>query len=219
MKKAFTLAEVLITLGIIGVVAALTIPALISNHNKKVVAARLSKAYNTISNAIRLSENDNGMMSDWPTGANLNVDSFWNTYLKPYFSGARICENCRACGYPSNCTDPSTFGTKWAGIGQWALETNSSRLLFQFSDGTVIFFPRNTINEAGEAAYVSYLFIDINGAQKPNEAGRDVFCFVRDYEKGRISAPQGDCKASVLYCTYEIMSNGWQIPKDYPYRL
>ncbi len=59
MKKGFTLAEVLITLGVIGIVAALTIPSLISNHNKSVTAARLSKAYNTVSNAIRLSENDN----------------------------------------------------------------------------------------------------------------------------------------------------------------
>lgn len=44
--SAFTLAEVLITLGIIGVVAAMTMPVLISNHNKSVVEARLSKAYN-----------------------------------------------------------------------------------------------------------------------------------------------------------------------------
>lgn len=47
MKKGFTLAEVLITLGVIGIVAALTIPSLISNHNKSVTAARLSKAYNS----------------------------------------------------------------------------------------------------------------------------------------------------------------------------
>lgn len=102
-KSAFTLAEVLITLGVIGVVAAMTMPALISNHNKSVVEARLSKAYNVFSNAIRLSEIDNGMMKDWPTGANLDMDHFWNVYIKPYFVGAKLCLDCTECGYPNNC--------------------------------------------------------------------------------------------------------------------
>ena len=49
--KAFTLAEVLITLGIIGVVAALTLPTLIQNHQKQVYVTQLKKAYSTINNA------------------------------------------------------------------------------------------------------------------------------------------------------------------------
>ncbi len=40
MKKAFTLAEVLITLGIVGVVAAITMPTLIANHRKKVLKSQ-----------------------------------------------------------------------------------------------------------------------------------------------------------------------------------
>ena len=64
-SKAFTLAEVLITLGITGIVASLTLPLLISSHNKSVTETRLSKEYNVFSNAIKLSEIDNGVMSDW----------------------------------------------------------------------------------------------------------------------------------------------------------
>ena len=60
LKNGFTLAEVLITLGIIGVVAALTIPTLIGNYQKKEVAVRLQKMYNTIQNAISLAEEENG---------------------------------------------------------------------------------------------------------------------------------------------------------------
>ena len=48
---AFTLAEVLITLGIIGVVAALTLPSLIENHKKQVIVSRLNKVYSTLGNA------------------------------------------------------------------------------------------------------------------------------------------------------------------------
>ena len=65
MKKAFTLAEVLITLGIIGIVAAMTMPTLIHNHNKKVIETRLKKFYSSINQAIIMSELENGDKKDW----------------------------------------------------------------------------------------------------------------------------------------------------------
>ncbi len=54
MKKAFTLAEVLITLGIIGVVAAMTLPSLVGNYKKKVTVTRLKKIllYNAAGNSV-----------------------------------------------------------------------------------------------------------------------------------------------------------------------
>lgn len=51
MNKAFTLSETLITLGIIGVVAALTMPAVITNYQKKQTSAQLKKAYSTFAQA------------------------------------------------------------------------------------------------------------------------------------------------------------------------
>lgn len=65
MNKGFTLAEVLITLGIIGVVAALTMPALIANSRKTEYSSRLKKFNSTMEQAIRMSELDNGQISDW----------------------------------------------------------------------------------------------------------------------------------------------------------
>ena len=47
-KIAFTLAEVLITLGIIGVVASLTLPSVIQNYKKQVTVNQLKKAYSTL---------------------------------------------------------------------------------------------------------------------------------------------------------------------------
>ena len=52
MKKGFTLAVVLITLGIIGIVAALTLPALISNYRKNLVVERLKKFYTVMNQAV-----------------------------------------------------------------------------------------------------------------------------------------------------------------------
>lgn len=63
MKKlAFTLAEVLITLGIIGVVAAMTIPTLVTNADKKATATKLKVFYSKINQAVKLSSayNDDG---------------------------------------------------------------------------------------------------------------------------------------------------------------
>ena len=64
-KYAFTLAEVLITMGIIGIVAALTIPALIANYQKQVTVDRLKKSFSVISNAFVTSQYENGDMNSW----------------------------------------------------------------------------------------------------------------------------------------------------------
>ena len=58
--RAFTLAEVLITLGIIGVVAAMTLPSLMNKIQKRDTAARLKKFYSAMNQAINRSTVDNG---------------------------------------------------------------------------------------------------------------------------------------------------------------
>ena len=77
---AFTLAEVLITLGIIGVVAAMTIPTLISKTQKKEAVTRLKGAYSQIAQAIRMSEADNGDISNW----DFSDINWFETYLINY---------------------------------------------------------------------------------------------------------------------------------------
>lgn len=73
-KLAFTLAEILITLGIIGVVAALTIPALIVKHQKKVFATKVKQTYAIVSNALISSVAENGSPSTWDYGESGNAD-------------------------------------------------------------------------------------------------------------------------------------------------
>ncbi len=64
-KNAFTLAEVLITLGIIGVVAAMTMPSLIANHREKQTAAQLKKVYSTIQQAYLMAIEKHGDPVNW----------------------------------------------------------------------------------------------------------------------------------------------------------
>ena len=62
---SITMAEVLITLGIIGIVAAMTLPDLIQKYQKQETSARLKKFYTTMNQAIMMSEIDNGDMRYW----------------------------------------------------------------------------------------------------------------------------------------------------------
>lgn len=62
--RGFTLAEVLVTLGIIGVVAAMTMPTLIANHQKKQVGVKLSKFYSIMSQAVLRWQEDEGLIAE-----------------------------------------------------------------------------------------------------------------------------------------------------------
>lgn len=63
-KSAFTLAEVLITLGIIGVVAAMTIPTLLAKYQEKQTVTKLKQTYSILSQAIRSVQEDVGTPDD-----------------------------------------------------------------------------------------------------------------------------------------------------------
>lgn len=89
-KNAFTLAEILITLGIIGVVAALTMPSLIQNYRKHVVETRLAKVYSVMNQAIKMTSAEYGEPTVWmkdcgitmaPTCTIEEVEDWFNTYL------------------------------------------------------------------------------------------------------------------------------------------
>lgn len=91
---AFTLAEVLVTLGIIGIVAAMTLPALTANYRKKESSARLKKFYSALSQAITLSENENGPSLYWDKEKNITNDNEGNkqkvlNYFNKYLNTIR----------------------------------------------------------------------------------------------------------------------------------
>ena len=103
-KAAFTLAEVLITLGVIGVVAALTLPAFINNYEKHVTLTRLKYSYNIFSNMIRRAEADYGDITEWGIDADgrQEYDSqnqkiirtqFTLKYILPYLQGAEFTDS------------------------------------------------------------------------------------------------------------------------------
>lgn len=102
MKRAFTLAEILIALGIIGVVAALTIPGLVEKYQKKVFATKVKQTYAIVSNALITSVAENGPPSEWDFGQPVEdngsnvlstpeiMKKMVVTYFLPYFQKSKL---------------------------------------------------------------------------------------------------------------------------------
>ena len=86
-KVAFTLAEVLITLGIIGIVAALTIPVLYSKYQQKVTETRFERVYSYLTKAFNAGAIENGeeyFMQSWQMSYNDYIEYVYQNYLKPH---------------------------------------------------------------------------------------------------------------------------------------
>lgn len=187
-KVAFTLAEVLITLGIIGVVAALTMPVLIENHKKQVIISKLDKAYSTISNAYVLAKEANGDMENWGLveyqSATKNEEDFLY-YISPFLSVQKYCGKAEGCfpdvGYGS-------IGTTNFGVNMNRSTWYSKAIL---TDGSMI--SSITFNNS-----TSVVRIDVNGPKAPNVMGIDLFNFIVLPDKV-IPQGVGDLKQSSDY--------------------
>ena len=167
---AFTLAEVLITLGIIGVVAALTMPSLIADHREKETVAKLKKVYSTLDNAYMLARNEHGETADWFTGTNVkeNSEIFFNK-LKPYLNIAKDCGfqgGCLTEGYVKTL-DGRTY------TANYNLSTQEYR--FVLADGTqaMIYLSNPTCNTANCGN--GNIKVDIDGYKGRYTIGKDFF--------------------------------------------
>lgn len=105
--EAFTLAEVLITLGIIGVVCALTIPSLIQKHRERAQIVKLKKVYSILNTAFNTAIAEHGDINTWTTeeiirNQQAEQDNAINNIMKQYFNYIKYCEkgNSKECAMP-----------------------------------------------------------------------------------------------------------------------
>ncbi len=225
--KGFTLSEVLITLVIIGVIAAITVPLIVTNYQKQQTVSKLKKVYSTISNAVNLSSLQNGSSSDnWANDSDYSALEYFNTYLKPYMQILKTCKNNVECGYTSSTPWSYLSGT----VYDWHLsEVASTRKFFYLSDGVFVAIKTGYLDAAsGEAVYSNIVFfIDVNGTKGPNKFGRDVFVLQDTESKGILPNGAGysqtdinnNCKSggSGTYCFQKIVNDSWEIKSDYPW--
>lgn len=224
MKKGFTLAEILITLSIVGVVAVLTIPATMRNYQKKVYVAQLQKVYSQISEAALAVMNDEHSDDFYETlaGRQNSCDAAGNCtqglgyLLNKYLEPER--KNCATTGcLPTGINAYKTISGVSAG-------SVSSEYCAQTANGATIcgfFNPNNTCMS---------IAVDVNGVDKPNIVGRDLFVMdihkdgaISDYGSGCSVGSQG-CAASQcnmgtidgIYsracgCLTSVMEAGWKM--------
>lgn len=237
MKKSFTLAEVLITLGIIGIVAAMTLPTIIAERQKTETVVSLKKMYSVINNAVAMAVKDYGDMNDWDVNF-IDNSVFWdeNTrinflekYFVPYLQVSEVCSkqknNMKACWKNSSNANGEFHNIQ----GTQAFLLIAIIVLKDGSSFGVTSTGGNT-----------YLVADINGFKKPNRLGYDQFAFelvprrnaveFNNYKKSRadlinpakFDANGGSCvNGSLRYdgiaCGALIQKDGWAINKDYPW--
>lgn len=163
---AFTLAEVLVTLGIIGVVSALTVPTLMQNYQKKSYVTQLHKVYNEILQASMNLQTDKNAVNLRETGLG-SVDGSVN-FIKNYFKVIQDCGND-----PSPCFASGNYkkidGTKYLNYDNSASKSHHYFVLA--SGAAIVIYPHTDISDN----IVVEIGTDINGKQGPNIVGRDVF--------------------------------------------
>lgn len=226
MKKAFTLAEVLITLGIIGVVSALTMPSLVSNHKKQEKITKIKKFYSVMSQNIALSQAEYGDIETWDW--NLSLTDFVEKYM---LNNLQITKNCKTT---NGCWNKSEI---IKGLGSNYIENikGSSFYKLQLSDGTYLAMVKQ------DNIHV-HIYTDINGNKNPDKYGIDCFVMTltakefKDYAHNinkagiymfgqglsrnqLINSSNGGCNKNGhgFFCGALFQQDSWKIQPDYDF--
>lgn len=229
MRKGFTLAEVLITLGIVGIVAVLTIPSVMKNYKNRLYTAQLEKAYAQIADAAQNIMHDEHVDNFYETkaiGENKCAGGTCTSgtayFLSNYFKTVKKdCANgdddelCIAGHNPSSYKYIS--GTDAGGVG-------ATVYCIQMASGAAICGSHNSDLKC------TSLLVDVNGQAEPNIVGRDVFSMdihkdgsISDYRSGCVDNNAGcsadRCNAggganiyeSSCGCLNAVIESGWKM--------
>ena len=226
---AFTLAEVLITLGIIGIVAAMTLPTLIINHRKQVTVNKVKKFYTVMSQATNSAIAEYGSMEDWQgfttTRNGEEMQNWFDTYLKPYLKVIdEFVKTDEETGYSTLfvvLSDGSVLSmVNWA----WSAKSDDDANHVQDNHNGLIHVgyltDKKLIDDVdsriGCVNTFSFLFYSplkdqyffqpyTYQANTPEKYNREFFI---EQLKG----------GNTQYCAAVMMFDGWQIKSDYPFQ-
>lgn len=180
MKKAFTLAEVLITLGIIGIVAAMTLPVITNKYREQIKIQKLKKIYSIMQqlNNRAKAEYGDSLIPALPT-----TQDFFDLYIIPYLNPLKYC-------LEKNCTyyriNPNT--------GEKINMTSEPGFILQ--DGTLF----KVVNLHGNSSgFFAMWLIDINGTNPPNKTNKDIYFAEFGINTNRIDILTGKTVGSSLF--------------------
>ncbi len=228
--RAFTLAEVLITLGVVGIVAVLTIPAVVKNYRNRMYVAQFQKVQAQLADAVQSVMNDEHTDKFYETKAgtanscsNANngvcekgIGYLLNNYMKT------VKKNCLDSTEPCATATGSTYsmvdGTKLtAGF-------SPAEYCIQTTNGATVCGWYNPANSCMSVA------VDVNAMAEPNTAGRDIFSMdihndgtISDYGSGCVAGNFGTASANCtkgtkaqVYnaasgCYSKLLKSGWKM--------
>lgn len=218
MKKsysAFTLAEVLITLSIIGVVAAIAIPSTIKSFQEIQYKTTFKKVFSDLNTTtLKMKADNNGLLSSAlsDSGGVYSANSMRDAYLE-YMPAAKTCNSGVA---PEPCFTASNYLLLDGTDSPFAPSTAQSKVILQ--NGAALAFTlansacTGTMN-AHVGTYCGQITIDVNNTKGPHTYGRDIF-IVRVtqngvYPDGSYGFNVGDCSTSDsgLGCATSVLKN------------
>lgn len=228
-KRAFTLAEVLITLGVIGVVAAMTIPVLISSYQKKVIETTLKEDFSIFSQVNKMMvANDVALDLGTADKSDEAIKQWFDTYMLPYINVSNVCYNEPGCW--SKYIDTTMLNGQWftectknigCGVNYISfIMNNGSKVALDIGNNEQL---RSIFGVDSTAATCLKMYVDVNGDKKPNRLGIDTFLmtFTEDgfvpagFSKTPEELKQNCTTNSTGYwCMTHIKNNGWTIPDD-----
>lgn len=195
-RSAFTLAEVLVTMGIIGVIAALTVPTLVSNYQRDSYVTQLRKVYTEMSQAAELYKSNGKAQTMREAGIRSNANL--QTFLRDYF---KISKDCGMASTPCFAADYYTMS---------GAEHNGT-----YAGPSVILASGAALQCQTTAPDSFRCLVDVNGVQDPNILGRDLIeiSVAQDGTVGDIPSTSNNCESDARWdgCFQRILDAGWKM--------
>ncbi len=231
-KVGFTLAEVLITLGIIGVVAAITIPTLIARHQQEVKIVKLKKIVSMVEQALKMSEAEHGDISEWScesygtdTECNKEQAAFFKEYFFKYIRVNAYCGTYAK--YKTNCENSSGsyFVSSMDGRSTYYYLNSYIGAQYVITNGAILAVSAIKLNSG-----MTFVFgVNVDGPYSKPIWGRNSFNFYTQDGKSAIDwAFSANTSNSALInysyggcnkkngtgqsCITLIVKNGWSLP-------
>ena len=197
-RIGFTLAEVLITIGIIGIVAAMTMPALINNLQVRHFKSMFKKQYSIISQAIQMLYAEDGAPMDFANWRDMPLYVCRIAQkLNAEQSGLKCNEMLEEMDF-QNFENYRNTKVSWHADNTWYNKKKQPQFMnnayrgmtFYLMDGSWINF--NCIRT---------IFVDVNGAKNPNTIGRDIFYLYLPAKSTNTGFFNGDANLNVNGCS------------------
>lgn len=204
---AFTLSEVLITLGIIGVVAALTLPALISKYEKQVLENQFKTAYSLVNNAVTRMSADNPDIMNTYCGSTYHGSSSSEEMTKFAVDFSKYFDVVNDKTTIRNNILYNNINFKQPNYKKYSKGTDPNGYTdgqFAIKNGMTISNGYCWIGNSSKGLHVEFL-IDTNGLKGPNAMGYDLFYFWINSDNKVVTCPQ--IPDNPAYCNFLTEDN------------